>query len=72
MSLSIDPKEFAKVTVMANPSTKEDPEEKAKECLELYLNAYKLAEKYERFSTAHDSQETTEIYRNFKEEECKI
>lgn len=67
MSLSIDPKDFAKMTVLANPSDKETAEEKAKDSLELYLTALKLAEKYERHSTAHNSQETTEIYRAIKD-----
>lgn len=72
MALSIDPKEFAKMTVIANPSDKDTAQEKAKDALELYLTAFKLAEKYERHSTAHNSQETTEIYKLIKDTDINL
>ncbi|MCC4722017.1 hypothetical protein [Salinicoccus sp. RF5] len=65
MTLSIDPKEFAKLTLLANPSTSESAEDKAKDSLELYLSAYKLAEKYERFSNS--AQETSEAFKNIRD-----
>ncbi len=70
MSLSIDPKQFAQSVLYANPS---DPlstaDEKAIEGLELYLTAYRLAEKYERLSTSHTTQETSEILQMLKDNE---
>ncbi|GAB3070127.1 hypothetical protein JCM19029_25050 [Salinicoccus sesuvii] len=65
MTLSIDPKDFAKMALMANPSTSESIEDKAKDSLELYLSAYKLAEKYERFSNS--TQETSEAFSNIRD-----
>ncbi|WP_031548645.1 hypothetical protein [Salinicoccus luteus] len=65
MTLSIDPKEFAKLALLANPSTSESVEDKAKDSLELYLSAYKLAEKYERYSNS--AQETSEAFKNIRD-----
>ncbi|MXQ49910.1 hypothetical protein GQ671_01170 [Salinicoccus hispanicus] len=65
MTLSIDPKEFAKLALMANPSNSESIEDKAKDSLELYLSAYKLAEKYERFSNT--TQETSEAFSSIRD-----
>lgn len=68
MSLSIDPKEFAKSVLYANPSDSlSTADEKAMEGLELYLTAYRLAEKYERLSTTHNTQETAEILQMLKD-----
>lgn len=72
MALSIDPKEFAKMTVRANPSDKESAEDKAKDALELYLTAYKLAENYDRYSTSHTSQETSTAFRAIKDEDFSL
>ena len=72
MSLSIDPKEFAKNVSIANPSTESTAEEKAMEGLELYLTAYRLAEKYERLSTSHNTQETAEILQMLKDNDSKM
>ena len=43
MSINIDPEKFAELVVKANPSKSEDAEDMAKESLELYINAYRLA-----------------------------
>lgn len=68
MSLSIDPKEFAKSVLIANPSDSlSTSDEKAMEGLELYLTAYRLAEKYERLSTTYNTQETDEIVQMLKD-----
>lgn len=72
MALSIDPKEFAKMTVTANPSNKETAEDKAKDALELYLTAYRLAENYDRYSTAHNSQETSTVFHAIKGEDFQL
>lgn len=69
LSLSIDPKEFAKNVLIANPADAlSTADEKAMEGLELYFSAYRLAEKYERLSTTHNSQETAEILQMLKED----
>lgn len=70
MTLSIDPKEFAKLTLMANPSKSESVEDKAKDSLELYLSAYKLAEKYERYS--NNTHETSEAFKNIRNIEINL
>ena len=73
MSLSIDPKEFAKSVLMANPSDSLSAvDEKAMEGLELYLTAYRLAEKYERLATTHNTQETAEIPQMLKADDSKM
>ena len=72
LSLSIDPKEFAKNVLIANPSAKSTTDEKAMEGLQLYLTAYRLAEKYERLSTSHNTQETAEILQMLKDNDSKM
>lgn len=72
MSLSIDPKEFARTTVIANGTDAPTADEKAMEALELYLSAYRLAEKYERISTTHNTQETSEILQILKDNDAKM
>ncbi|SOC38063.1 hypothetical protein [Salinicoccus kekensis] len=72
MSLSIDPKEFARTAVIANPANASTADEKAMEALELYLSAYRLAEKYERISTTHSTQETSEILQILKDNDAKM
>ncbi|MGT0299134.1 hypothetical protein ACV566_13210 [Staphylococcus aureus] len=51
MSINIDPKKFAELVVMSNPSKFEDAEDIAKESLKLYINAYRLAERYSTIAT---------------------
>ena len=46
MSINIDPEKFAELVVKSNPSKSKDAEDIAKESLELYINAYRLAERY--------------------------
>lgn len=72
LSLSIDPKEFAKNVLIANPSAKSTMNEKAMEGLELYMTAYRLAEKYERLSTTHNTQETAEILQMLRANDSKM
>lgn len=72
MSLSIDPKEFAKTAVISNNAQGTTSDEKAMEALELYLSAYRLAEKYERLSTTHNTQETSEILQILKDDDTKM
>jgi hypothetical protein len=72
MSLSIDPKEFAKTAVISNNTQGTTSDEKAMEALELYLSAYRLAEKYERLSTTHNTQETSEILQILKDDDTKM
>ncbi|MCO4339271.1 hypothetical protein MTQ94_08900 [Staphylococcus agnetis] len=51
MSISIDPETFAELVVGANPSKKDYPEDIAKESIELYIHAYRLAERYTNISS---------------------
>lgn len=51
MSINIDPEKFAELVLSANPSKSEDAEDIAKESLELYINAYRLAERYSNIAT---------------------
>ncbi|HCA7396499.1 TPA: hypothetical protein LQO64_000939, partial [Staphylococcus pseudintermedius] len=46
MSIHIDPEKFAELVVSANPSKKLKPEEIAKESIDLYIHAYRMAERY--------------------------
>jgi len=70
MSISIDPKHFAELAVQANPSDKESLEDKAKDALELYLTAYKVAEKYARH--ARDEEETSNALRATRDDEMNL
>ncbi|WP_373879323.1 ribonuclease Y, partial [Staphylococcus aureus] len=49
--INIDPEKFAELVVMSNPSKFEDAEDIAKESLKLYINAYRLAERYSTIAT---------------------
>ena len=61
MSINIDPEKFANLVVSANPSKSEDAEDIAKDSLELYINAYRLAERYANLSTnCYDTAEVTQ------------
>ena len=51
MSINIDPERFAELVLTANPAKSEDAEDIAKECLESYINAYRLAERYSNVAT---------------------
>ena len=64
MSINIDPEKFANLVVSANPSTSEDAEDIAKDSLELYINAYRLAERYANLST--NCYDTAEVIQEVK------
>ena len=51
MSINIDPEKFAELVVKSNPSKSKDAEDIAKESLELYINAYRLVERYSNIAT---------------------
>ncbi|RIM74908.1 hypothetical protein BU593_10610, partial [Staphylococcus arlettae] len=60
----IDPEKFANLVVSANPSKSEDAEDIAKDSLELYINAYRLAERYANLST--NCYDTAEVIQEVK------
>ena len=64
MSINIDPEKFANLVVSANPSKSEDAEDIAKDSLELYINAYRLAERYATLST--NCYDTAEVIQEVK------
>ena len=64
MSINIDPEKFANLVVSANPSKSEDAEDIAKVSLELYINAYRLAERYANLST--NCYDTAEVIQEVK------
>ncbi|MDW8556076.1 hypothetical protein ACF0HT_08005 [Staphylococcus xylosus] len=64
MAINIDPQHFADLVVTANPSKSEDPEDIAKESLELFIHAYRLAERYANIST--NCYDTAEIIQEVK------
>ncbi|BBK28372.1 hypothetical protein BU600_08430 [Staphylococcus arlettae] len=64
MSINIDPEKFANLVVSANPSKSEDAEDIAKDSLELYINAYRLAERYANLST--NCYDTAEVIQEVK------
>ncbi|GAA6825638.1 hypothetical protein ISO99_02810 [Staphylococcus sp. 18_1_E_LY] len=70
MSINIDPESFANLVVSANPSKSDDAEEVAKESLELYINAYRLAERYSNIST--NSYDTAEIIQEVKNTDLEL
>ena len=43
MGIDIEPEKFAELVVKANPSVHEEAEDIAKDSLELYVTAFKLA-----------------------------
>ena len=51
MSINIDPEKFAELVVSSNPAKSDEPEDIAKESLTLYINAYRLAERYSNIAT---------------------
>ncbi|WP_259340036.1 hypothetical protein [Staphylococcus arlettae] len=60
----MDPEKFANLVVSANPSKSEDAEDIAKDSLELYINAYRLAERYANLST--NCYDTAEVIQEVK------
>ncbi|PHK48984.1 hypothetical protein [Staphylococcus edaphicus] len=70
MSINIDPQQFADLVVSANPSKSEDAEDIAKESLELYINAYRLAERYANIST--NCYDTAEIIKEVKKADLEL
>ena len=62
MSINIDPEKFAELVVKSNPSKSKDAEDIAKESLELYINAYRLAERYSNIATnCYDTEIISEL-----------
>lgn len=59
MGIDIEPEKFAELVVKANPSVHEEAEDIAKDSLELYVTAFKLAEKYA--NCAINSHETSNV-----------
>ncbi|MBF0813394.1 MULTISPECIES: hypothetical protein [Staphylococcus] len=70
MAINIDPQHFADLVVTANPSKSEDPEDIAKESLELYIHAYRLAERYANIST--NCYDTAEIIKEVKNADLEL
>lgn len=64
MSININPEKFAELVLQSNPSKSEDPEDIAKDSLELYINAYRLAERYANLSS--NAFDTCEVLREVK------
>lgn len=65
MSINIDPEKFAELVLQSNPSKSEDSEDIAKEALELYVNAYRLAERYAQLSS--NALDTCEVLKEVKQ-----
>ena len=70
MSINIDPEKFAELVVKANPSKSEDAEDMAKESLELYINAYRLAERYSNIAT--NCYDTAEFLSEIKKTDLQL
>ena len=70
MSINIDPEKFAELVVKAIPSKSEDAEDMAKESLELYINAYRLAERYSNIAT--NCYDTAEILSEIKKTDLQL
>ncbi|HLR19587.1 MAG TPA: hypothetical protein VK115_06650 [Staphylococcus sp.] len=70
MSINIDPQSFADLVVTANPSKSEDAEDIAKDSLELYINAYRLAERYANIAT--NCYDTAEIIKEVKAADLEL
>ncbi|AKS67262.1 hypothetical protein RN70_07800 [Staphylococcus schleiferi] len=70
MSINIDPEKFAELVLSANPSKKENPEDIAKESIELYINAYRMAERYANISSS--SYDTSSALEELKETELHL
>ncbi|MGO5695593.1 hypothetical protein ACTQLB_01625 [Staphylococcus aureus] len=70
MSINIDPEKFAELVVMSNPSKFEDAEDIAKESLKLYINAYRLAERYSTIAT--NCYYTAEVIKELKKTDLQL
>jgi len=70
MAINIDPQHFADLVVTANPSKSEDPEDIAKESLELFIHAYRLAERYANIST--NCYDTAEVIQEVKNADLEL
>lgn len=70
MSINIDPEKFAELVVSSNPSKSEDVEDIAKDSLKLYINAYRLAERYANIAT--NCYDTAEIIQELKKTDLKL
>lgn len=71
MGIDVQPEKFAELVVKANPSENNDAETIAKDSLELYITAYRLAEKYRNCSVnsyeiSDALKETLELELNLK------
>ena len=63
-------REFAELVVKSNPSKSKDAEDIAKESLELYINAYRLAERYSNIAT--DCYDTAEIISELRKTDLQL
>ncbi|MEL3778564.1 hypothetical protein [Staphylococcus epidermidis] len=70
MSINIDPEKFADLVVTSNPAKSDDAEDIAKESLILYINAYRLAEKYANIAT--NCYDTAEILKEINEVDLQL
>ncbi|HAR6476355.1 TPA: hypothetical protein I1830_000396 [Staphylococcus pseudintermedius] len=70
MSIHIDPEKFAELVVSANPSKKLKPEEIAKESIDLYIHAYRMAERYTNISS--NCYDTASVLEALKETELNL
>ena len=70
MSINIDPEKFAELVVTSNPSKSKEAEDIAKESLILYINAYRLAEKYANIAT--NCYDTAEILKEINEVDLQL
>ena len=70
MSINIDPEKFAELVVTSNPAESDDAEDIAKESLILYINAYRLAEKYANIAT--NCYDTAEILKEINEVDLQL
>ena len=69
MSINIDPEKFAELVVNANPAKSDEPEDIAKN-LTLYINAYRLAEKYSNIAT--NCYDTAEIIKEINDADLQL
>ena len=70
MSINIDPEKFAELVVTSNTAKSDDAEDIAKESLILYINAYRLAEKYANIAT--NCYDTAEILKEINEVDLQL
>ena len=70
MSINIDPEKFAELVVTSTPAKYDAAEDIAKESLILYINAYRLAEKYANIAT--NCYDTAEILKEINEVDLQL